>query len=98
MKDWSPDVAHDQLSLTYVHYRVEWKLTINRSGECKNTEDGVVLEPTSYGPRVLQPRLEELLERKVLHPRSVDAVEIDVEVKVTERSEDNFVTVRKNKR
>lgn len=92
MKDWNQDAAYDQMPPTHIHYRLEWKLMINRSIECKNTEDGIVLEPTSYGPHILQPRLEALLKRKVIPPRSVQAVETDVEVKVTGRSQEDFVT------
>ena len=65
---------------------------INKAVVSRNTIEDIVLQPTSYGPRILQPRLEELLKRKVVPPRSVRLDDTDVVVKVTERSEDDFVT------
>ena len=92
MKDWNRDAAYDETPPTCIHYRIDWRLMINKTVVSRNTEEDIVLEPTSYGPRVLQPHLEELLKRKVLPPRSVRADDTDVVVKVTERSEDDFVT------
>ena len=75
-----------------IHYRIEWKLMINKTVVSKNTEEDIVLEPTSHGPHILLPYLEELLKRKVPSPRSATAEDTGVRVKVAERSEDDFVT------
>lgn len=90
MTDWNPDAAYDEDPPRYIHYRIEWRLMINKSIASRNTIENIVLEPTSYGPCILLPRLEEVLKRKVLPPRSVQPSETDIEIKVTQRSEDPF--------
>ena len=90
MTDCNPDAAYDKEPPRYIHYRIDWRLMINKSVASRNTIEDIVLQPTSYGPRVLLPRLEEVLKRKVLPPRSVRPSETDIEIKVTQRSEDDF--------
>lgn len=89
--DWNPDAAYDEQPPRCLHYRIDWRLMINKSIVSRNTIEDIVLQPTSYGPRVLLPRLEEVLKRKILPPRSVRPNETDIEIKVTQRSEDDFV-------
>jgi hypothetical protein len=55
MKDWDRDAAYDEIPPTCIHYRIDWRLMINKTVVSRNTEEDIVLEPTSYGPRVLQP-------------------------------------------
>ncbi|ETN44755.1 uncharacterized protein HMPREF1541_10425 [Cyphellophora europaea CBS 101466] len=90
IRDWNPDAAYDEQPPRYLHYRIDWRLMINKSIVSRNTIEDIVLQPTSYGPRVLLPRLEEVLKRKILPPRSVQPSETDVEIKVTRKAEDNF--------
>jgi hypothetical protein len=92
MRDWDCNATYDEMPPTCIHYRIEWKLMINKTVVSKHTEEDIVLEPTSYGPHILLPCLEEVLKRKVPSPRSATAEDTDVTVKVAERSEDDFVT------
>jgi len=92
MADWDCDAFYDELPPRFLHYRVDWRLMINKTVVSRNTIDDIVLEPTSYGPCILLPLLEELLKRKVMPPRSVRPEDTDVVIKVTERSEDDFVS------
>ncbi|KAG9778313.1 hypothetical protein KCU88_g4333, partial [Aureobasidium melanogenum] len=78
MKDWDCDATYDEMPPAYIHYRVEWKLMINKTVVSKQTEEDIVLEPTSYGPQILLPCLEELLKRKVPPPQSARAEDTDV--------------------
>ncbi|KAK5069385.1 hypothetical protein LTR51_008635 [Lithohypha guttulata] len=91
-EDWDADATYGNVPSTCIHYRVEWSVKVDRKVVSRNTEEDIVLEPTSYGPLVLQPRLEELLKRKIIPPRSVQAQDTDVVLKVADRSEDDFVT------
>ena len=57
----------------------------------RDTIEDVVLEPTSFGPRILLPQLQELLKRKTSHSQSVRPDDTVVVVKVTAKSEHDFV-------
>ena len=53
----------------------------------KDTEQDIVITPTPYWQLFLQPRLEELLQKKILPPRSVRADDTNVVVSVKGRAE-----------
>lgn len=89
-EEWNQDTMNDEEM--YVRYRVVWKVMIGKRIESTITEEDIALEPISYGPRILLPRLAELLKRKVEPPKTIQAVETDVVLNVTDRSEENFVT------
>ncbi len=91
MQGWNRDTVYDRTPPIYIHYRIDWRLMIKKRVISRNTIDDIVLEPTSFGPYVLIPQLEELLKRKNSHSQSVRPDDTDVVVKVTGRTEDDFV-------
>jgi len=91
-EDWDPDATHGNVPSTCIQYRVDWSVKTNRTVVSRNIGEDIVLEPTSYRPLVLQPRLEELLKRKIIPSRSVQAQDTDVVLKVADRSKADFVT------
>lgn len=47
--DWSPGQPYDeQLPPSYMHYVMEWKLTLNKRVVAKQTEDDLVLAPSDF--------------------------------------------------
>ncbi|KIW21999.1 uncharacterized protein PV07_12597 [Cladophialophora immunda] len=66
MKDWNRDAAYDEIPPAYilVHYRIDWRLMIKQTVGPRNTIEDIVLEPTSFKPRILLPQLEDLLKWK----------------------------------
>ena len=91
MQDWNRNAAYDHTPPIYIHYRIDWRLMIKKRVISRNTIDDIVLEPTSFGPYVLIPQLEELLKRKNFRSQSIRPNDMDVVVKVTGRTEDDFV-------
>jgi hypothetical protein len=47
--NWSPKKTYDEDPLSYIHYSIEWKITVNnRAIMPKDTEQDLVLEPAAY--------------------------------------------------
>jgi len=87
LQDWSSDRAYDEVPPTCIRYNVEWKVKINKTIIFKETEENIVLDPSSFWESVLQPRPQEQLRKEVHPPRTVRAKATDVAVSVTGRSE-----------
>jgi len=82
---WSPDKTYDEDPPIYIHYSIEWKITVNnRAITPKDTELGLVLEPAAYWEHFLEPKLKNVLFRKNRPLRSEDTT---VVVSVSDRSE-----------
>ncbi len=60
---------------------------MNKKMIAKDTEQDVMLTPTLYWKNVLQPRLKQLLQKKVYPSKCVRADDTGVVVAVTDRSE-----------
>lgn len=84
---WDRDATYDEAPPMYVHYSIECKVTVNKKVMFKETEPDVVLDPASYWERLLRPRVDELLKKNVIPPRSVRANNTNVAVSVTDRKE-----------
>jgi hypothetical protein len=85
LPDWDSERTYDEDPPSYIHYSIEWKVTVNnRAIMPKDTEQDVVLAPAAYWQHFLQPKLENLLRKKNRPVRSEDT---NVVVSVTERSE-----------
>ncbi|KAK5444222.1 hypothetical protein LTS15_010575 [Exophiala xenobiotica] len=91
MKDWNRDAAYDGIPPAYIHYRIDWRLMIKKTVVSRNTIEDIVLEPTSFGPRILLPQVEELLKRKTSRSQPVRPDDTDVVAKVIGRPGDDFV-------
>jgi hypothetical protein len=56
---------------------------VNKKVIFKDTEQDIVLEHALYWLSILRPRLEQVLQEKILPPRSVRADDTEVVVSVT---------------
>ena len=83
--DWDPDRAYDEDPPIYIHYSIEWKITVNnRAITPKDTEQDLVLEPAAYWEHFLEAKLNNALLRKKRNLLSDDTT---VVVSVTNQSE-----------
>lgn len=88
LADWDSDRVYDDIPPSYIHYSIEWKVTVNnRAIMPKDTEQDIVLSPTDYYEHFLKPKLDRFLRKKNRPLRSEDTT---VTVSVTARAERNL--------
>jgi hypothetical protein len=69
LADWDRDKAYDEDPPQYIHYSIEWKVTVNGKAISRDTEQDLVLAPGSYWDLFLRPKLEKLLHKKLSHSK-----------------------------
>lgn len=84
---WDKDHGYNEVPPLYIHYDIEWRLKIGRNVILKETEENIVVDPASIWRLVLQPRLEEQLQKHVKPPRIIQPKSTDMVVSVTGRKE-----------
>ncbi|RFU31129.1 hypothetical protein B7463_g5199, partial [Scytalidium lignicola] len=63
--DWDSERTYDEVPPIYIHYSIEWKVTVNnRAIMLKDTEQDVILALAAYWENFLQPKLQTLLQKK----------------------------------
>jgi hypothetical protein len=87
LTDWDKEKAYNEDPLSYIHYTIEWKVTVNNRMVSKDTEQDVVLAPSAYWGLFLKPKLEKLLCKKLAKNRPIKSEDTNVVVSVTERSQ-----------
>lgn len=87
LTNWDRDATYNEVPPTYIHYSIECKVMVNKKVIFKETEPDIVLDPASYWRLLLQPRVEELLKKNIIPPRSVRANNTNVVISVTDRKE-----------
>lgn len=87
LSEWDKENTYDEDPPSYIHYLIEWKVTVNNRVVSKDTEQDVVLAPAVYWRIALQPKLEKLLCRKLAKNRPVRSEDTNVVISVTERSQ-----------
>ncbi|KUM55832.1 hypothetical protein ACN42_g11406 [Penicillium freii] len=80
--DWEEGRTYDEVPPAFIHYLIEWKITLNNRTVAKDTEQDLVLAPRSYWRLFLQPKLKELLIRKYPH-RKLESDDTSVVVSAT---------------
>ena len=66
LTDWDEERTYDENPPKYIHYSIEWKVTVNNREVSKETEPDLVLVPASYWRLFLKLNLEKVLLRKML--------------------------------
>ncbi|CRG89883.1 Pc23g00830 [Talaromyces islandicus] len=75
---WDKDQTYDEQPPKYLHYLIEWKVTLNNRTITKVTEPDVVLAPGAYWQKVLAEKVERVENRRVFTSRRARLEDITV--------------------
>ena len=79
--------SYDEDPPIYLHYSIEWKVTVNNRVVAKDTEPDLVLAPSAYWVKVLRQKLESRVKAKTQRSRHVRSEDTAVVVSVNDRSQ-----------
>lgn len=86
--DWDENKTYNEDPPKSIHYSMEWRVRINNREISKDTEQYLVLEPTSYWRLFLQPKLGEVLQCKMMaKKKTIKSEDTKIVISVTQRSE-----------
>lgn len=74
---------------TCIHYMIEWRVVLNNRTVSKETEQDIVVAPSSQWQRIRQ-TAEKILRRKIRHNHRVRSDDTTVKVSVNDRSQSDL--------
>jgi hypothetical protein len=89
--DWEEERLYNKQPPGYIHSSIEWKVTLNNRVVAKDTEQDLVLAPSSYWQGVLKGKPDNILHRKISHDRRVRLDDITIVVSVNNRSQRDLI-------
>lgn len=69
LSKWQDGKDYNENPPTYIHYRIEWRVTVNNREVSTDTEEDVVLAPSGFWQLSLEKKLERTLRRKAARHR-----------------------------
>jgi hypothetical protein len=87
LDEWDEHNTYDEEVPSYLHYSIEWKVSLNKKAISNDTEQDLVLAPTAYWHEALKPNLDDLIQRKVAQNRTVRCDDTTIVASVNDRSE-----------
>lgn len=87
LAEWDEHNSYDEDVLSRLRYSIEWKVVVNNKTLSKDTEQDVVLAPSTYWRLYLRAKVDKLLSRKLLYCRHVKCDNTSVVASVNDRSE-----------
>ena len=79
-------MAYNEHPLTFIHYSIEWKRTVNSKRVARDTEPNLVLTSSAFWTLV-RLKLEKFRHENLLLNKLLRADDTDVAVSATDRSE-----------
>jgi hypothetical protein len=73
LADWEEETVYDAKPPNCIHFSIEWKVALNNRVVTKDTEQNLVLAPSSHWQLFLNPKLEKLLCKKFPRNRRIDS-------------------------
>lgn len=87
LPEWHMGMSTDELPASCIQYTIEWKVMVNKKVISRDTEEDVALTPSAYWSKVLQDKLEKLLEGKISSKGRVKSDDTSITVSVNDRSQ-----------
>jgi hypothetical protein len=91
LADWDRERRYDEDPPMFLYYSIEWKVTVSNKMRWKDTEQDLVLAPAAYWQVFLQPKLEEMLRKKLPRNKYMRLDNISIIVSVTDRLKRDLV-------
>jgi hypothetical protein len=91
LADWDEDKEYDEDPPKFIHYSIEWKVTVNNRKVRLDTEQGMVLGPALCWRLLLRPKLEKFLDRMLAKNRPLKSDDTNIVISVNERGQDDLI-------
>lgn len=88
--DWEEERVYNEQPPIYIHYRIDWKVTLNGKNIAQVTEPDLVVRPSDFWQHSLKDAAEKSKNRKVDHTRRVRLDDISVVASVRDRTQQDL--------